>query len=68
MTTRYPSRIVCLTEETTETLYVLGAGDRVVGVQPGPVALTEGVRQIHARLAAVVADTAGPARVAAGSG
>src|SRR4026207_2470204 len=30
--TRYPSRIVCLTEETTETLYLLGQGDRVVGV------------------------------------
>jgi hypothetical protein len=29
---RYPSRIVCLTEETTETLYLLGAGDLVVGV------------------------------------
>lgn len=28
----YPERIVCLTEETTETLYRLGAGDRVVGV------------------------------------
>jgi iron complex transport system substrate-binding protein len=28
----YPRRIVCLTEETTETLYRLGAGDRVVGV------------------------------------
>src|SRR5262249_12559122 len=28
----YPSRIVCLTEETTETLYLLGQGDRVVGV------------------------------------
>ena len=28
----YPSRIVCLTEETTETLYMLGEGDRVVGV------------------------------------
>jgi iron complex transport system substrate-binding protein len=26
------SRIVCLTEETTETLYLLGAGDRVAGV------------------------------------
>ena len=25
-------RIVCLTEETTETLYLLGEGDRVVGV------------------------------------
>src|SRR3982074_1393013 len=31
-TTRYPSRIVCLTEETTETLYLLGQGDRIVGV------------------------------------
>jgi iron complex transport system substrate-binding protein len=28
----YPRRIVCLTEETTETLYLLGEGDRVVGV------------------------------------
>ena len=32
MPTKYPSRIVCLTEETTETLYLLGEGDRVVGV------------------------------------
>jgi ABC-type hemin transport system substrate-binding protein len=30
--TTYPSRIVCLTEETTETLYLLGEGHRVVGV------------------------------------
>jgi len=29
---RFPSRIVCLTEETTETLYLLGQGDRVIGV------------------------------------
>jgi iron complex transport system substrate-binding protein len=28
----YPSRIVCLTEETTETLYLLGQGHRIVGV------------------------------------
>ena len=27
-----PERIVCLTEETTETLYLLGEGDRVVGI------------------------------------
>jgi iron complex transport system substrate-binding protein len=32
MTGTYPSRIVCLTEETTETLYLLGEGDRIVGV------------------------------------
>src|SRR3979490_1207061 len=29
---RFPSRIVCLTEEATETLFLLGQGDRVVGV------------------------------------
>ena len=29
---RFPSRIVCLTEETTETLYLLGEGDRIVGI------------------------------------
>ena len=28
----YPERIVCLTEETTEILYRIGAGDRVIGV------------------------------------
>jgi iron complex transport system substrate-binding protein len=28
----FPTRIVCLTEETTETLYLLGEADRVVGV------------------------------------
>jgi len=28
----YPKRIVCLTEETTEALYLMGEGDRVVGV------------------------------------
>jgi len=30
--TSFPRRIVCLTEETTETLYLLGEGDRVVGI------------------------------------
>ena len=29
---RYPSRIVCLTEETTETLYLLGEDWRIVGI------------------------------------
>jgi len=28
----YPQRIVCLTEETTETLYLLGEEDRIVGI------------------------------------
>ena len=27
-----PSRIVCLTEETVETLYLLGEQDRIVGI------------------------------------
>src|SRR4051812_5708498 len=31
-TSTYPSRIVCLTEETTETLYLLDEGARVVGI------------------------------------
>ncbi len=30
--TTYPRRIICLTEETTETLYLLGEQDRIVGV------------------------------------
>src|SRR6202167_5511975 len=30
--TEYPRRIVCLTDETTETLYLLGEQDRIVGV------------------------------------
>ena len=28
----FPQRIVCLTEETTETLYLLGEQDRIVGI------------------------------------
>ncbi len=32
MSATYPSRIVCLTEETTETLYALGEQDRIVGI------------------------------------
>jgi iron complex transport system substrate-binding protein len=28
----YPSRIVCLTEETTETLYLLGEDQRIIGI------------------------------------
>jgi len=28
----YPQRIVCLTEETTETLYLMGEQDRIVGI------------------------------------
>jgi iron complex transport system substrate-binding protein len=28
----YPKRIVCLTEETTETLYLLGEEERIVGI------------------------------------
>lgn len=32
MMPRHPQRIVCLTEETTETLYRLGEQDRIVGI------------------------------------
>jgi len=32
MAISYPSRIVCLTEETTETLYLLGEEQRIVGI------------------------------------
>jgi iron complex transport system substrate-binding protein len=32
MPARFPERIVCLTEETTETLYLLGEERRIVGV------------------------------------
>ena len=28
----YPERIVCLTEESTETLYLLGEEDRIIGI------------------------------------
>src|SRR5580692_7931813 len=28
----FPRRIVCLTDETTETLYLLGEQDRIVGI------------------------------------
>src|SRR5579871_4075638 len=32
MKTYYPQRIVCLTEETTETIYLLGQQHRIVGI------------------------------------
>src|SRR5437868_4349486 len=32
MPARFPERIVCLTEETTETLYLLGEERRIVGI------------------------------------
>lgn len=32
ITAGFPERIVCLTEETTETLYLLGEQDRIVGI------------------------------------
>ena len=32
MKANYPERIVCLTEETTETIYLLGEEDRIVGI------------------------------------
>src|SRR5205823_596310 len=38
---RYPKRIVCLTEETVETLHLLGCLDLVVGVSGYAVRPTE---------------------------
>jgi len=32
MNPQYPNRIICLTEETTETLYLLGQQHRIVGI------------------------------------
>ena len=32
MPARYPERIVCLTEESTETLYLLGEERRIAGI------------------------------------
>ena len=32
MNAQYPQRIVCLTEETTELLYILGEQERIVGI------------------------------------
>ena len=43
----FPSRIVCLTEETTETLYLLGEGDRVVGVSGYTVRPPEARQKPH---------------------
>jgi iron complex transport system substrate-binding protein len=51
----YPSRIICLTEETTETLYLLGEGGRVAGVSGYTVRPPEARRKprvssfLHAR-------------------
>ena len=32
MSDPFPQRIICLTEEPTETLYALGEADRIVGI------------------------------------
>src|ERR1700704_4413235 len=37
MDSRYPSRIICLTEEPTEVLYALGLEYRIVGISGFPV-------------------------------
>lgn len=52
----YPRRIICLTEETTETLYLLGEGNRVVGISGYTVRPPEARQKpkvssfLHARL------------------
>src|SRR5881628_3659555 len=42
--TDFPRRIVCLTAETAEIAFTLGAGDRVVGV-PGTARRPDAVRE-----------------------
>lgn len=51
MKTFPPERIVCLTEETVETLYLLGEQDRIVGVS-GYAVRPKGVRQEKPRVSA----------------
>ena len=46
-----PQRIVCLTEETTEWLYLLGEQRRIVGIS-GYTVRPRGVRQAHPRVSA----------------
>lgn len=41
----YPERIICLTEETTETLYLLGEEDRIAGISGFTVRPPEARRQ-----------------------
>ena len=41
----FPTRIVCLTEETTETLYLLGEQDRIVGISGFTVRPPQGARK-----------------------
>jgi iron complex transport system substrate-binding protein len=43
----FPERIVCLTEETTEILYRIGAGERVVGVSGYTVRPPEARKKPH---------------------
>jgi iron complex transport system substrate-binding protein len=49
---KYPERIVCLTEETTETLYLIGQGDRIVGVSGYTVRPPEARR--HPKISAFI--------------
>src|SRR4029078_1373607 len=48
-----PRRIVCLTEETVETLYLLGEQDRIVGVS-GYAVLPPQVRRQKPRVSAFI--------------
>jgi iron complex transport system substrate-binding protein len=40
-----PGRIVCLTEETVETLYLLGEQDRIVGISGNVARLPQARRE-----------------------
>lgn len=45
MSNPFPKRIVCLTEESTETLYLLGEQDRIVGISGFTVRPTQARRE-----------------------
>src|SRR3954468_19143792 len=51
-----PRRIVCLTEETVETLYLLGEQDRIVGVSGYAVRPPQGRREKPRVSAFITAD------------
>jgi ABC-type hemin transport system substrate-binding protein len=53
----YPRRVVCLTEETTEILYRIGEGDRVVGVSGFTVRPKEAVYLFNQRSIAEILQT-----------
>jgi ABC-type hemin transport system substrate-binding protein len=61
----YPCRIVCLSEETTETLYLLGEQHRIVGISGYTVRPPQAVGQWRSACARATGSRAAPALRAA---